>query len=69
VLHVQLRAHTYVYLLDVAMPIAYWALPAWTFGVLYPSHLIKPLSGLTSTQWPGNDEQWFSQEEAMEIDE
>ena len=69
VLHVQLRAYTYVHLSEVVMPMAYQALPAWSFGVLQPSYLIRPLSGLTHTKWLADNNPWAAQEDAMDLDD
>ncbi|KNZ50353.1 hypothetical protein VP01_4471g1, partial [Puccinia sorghi] len=56
VLHVQLQGHAYVNQSDVVLPVAYCPLPAWTFGILHPSYLIRPLTGLSEALLSTNDD-------------
>ncbi|KNZ51297.1 hypothetical protein VP01_4006g2 [Puccinia sorghi] len=46
VLHLQLHLHISVHLSQVVSPVAYWHLPAWSFGAIHPIYLICPLSGV-----------------------
>ncbi|KNZ54563.1 hypothetical protein VP01_2912g1 [Puccinia sorghi] len=40
----------------IFMPLAYLQLPAWSCGFIHPSYLLRPLSGLSTTQWPAPDD-------------
>jgi hypothetical protein len=56
VLHIQLCQSDYLHASQVLMPVAYPQLPAWSFGVLHPSYLIRPLGRLSEAQLPGLDD-------------
>ncbi|KNZ60012.1 hypothetical protein VP01_1625g1 [Puccinia sorghi] len=61
IFHFKLQGHAYVNHSDVVLPVAYFPLPAWTFGILHPSYLICPLTGLSDALLSTNDD--------MQIDE
>jgi len=56
VLHVQLGTPQYIYSSQVVGPIAYRSLPAWTLCSSRLSYLIRPLTGLSETLWPDNND-------------